>query len=110
MPYKFECDKTSLPKGKDRRFKLTDAQREEIREKYATGDYSTYNLADSYNVSRRTIQFILDPKKLEENRKRLKERGGSKIYYNTKKNTSSMKEHRNYKKEVLKNLNQEKDQ
>jgi len=103
MPYKFEYTRERLPKSKDRRVKLTDEDREEIREKYATGEYSTYKLADLFGVSRRTIQFILDPKKLEENRKRLKERGGSKIYYDTDKNTTSMKEHRRYKKDVLKN-------
>jgi len=109
MPYKFEYDHIHLPKDKDRRIKLTDDQREEIRDKYATGNYSTYKLADSYNVSRRTIQFVLDPKKLEESRKRLEERGGSKIYYDTKKNTIAKREHRNYKKQVLEELDKTKD-
>ncbi len=99
MPHKFEKEKNNLPKDKDRRVKLTDTQRDEIR---VLGSVcSQRELAKKFDVSRRTIQFILDPSKLEENLKRRKERGGSKIYYDKDKNTVYMRNHRQYKKSIL---------
>ena len=49
MPYKSE--KIKLPKEHDRRIKLTDEQREEIREKYSTGLYSQRALAREYQAA-----------------------------------------------------------
>lgn len=49
MPYKSE--KIKLPKEYDRRIKLTDEQREEIKEKYATGLYSQRALAREYQAA-----------------------------------------------------------
>jgi len=105
MPYKFEYTKEHLPKDKDRRIKLTDGQREEIRDKYATGEYSTYKLADAYGVSRRTIQFVLYPERYEKAKQMNKERSKGGTYYDTKKNTVAKREHRRYKNEILKKLN-----
>lgn len=61
MPFKSE--KIKLPKELDRRRKLSDEQREEIKEKYATGLYSQRALAREYNVSRRLISFVIDEEK-----------------------------------------------
>jgi len=102
MPYKFEYEKIHLPRGKDRRIKLTDSQREEIRDKYSTGEYSTYKLADSYNVSRRTIQFVIYPERYEKAREMNKKRSKGGTYYDTKKNTLAKREHRKYKQKILK--------
>ena len=44
MPYKFETEGKKIPKDKDKRIKLTDEQREQIREMYATGLYSQRTL------------------------------------------------------------------
>lgn len=85
-------------KALDRRVKLTDKQREEIKK----SSLSSRALAKAYGVSRRTIQFIQDPEKLEQCKKRRAERGGSKIYYNREKNNKSMKEHRQYKEKLYK--------
>jgi hypothetical protein len=85
-------------KDLDRRIKLTDKQREEIARN--EGFLSQRQLARLYGVSRRLIQFILDPKKHKENLKRREERGGTKIYYDREKNTTAMREHRDYKKEL----------
>ena len=49
MPYKSE--KIKLPAEYDRRRKLTDDQRDEIRHKYSTGAYSLNALAMEYGVS-----------------------------------------------------------
>ena len=49
MPYKSE--KIKLSRSHDRRSKLTDEQREEIREKYSTGLYSQRALAREYQAA-----------------------------------------------------------
>jgi DNA-binding XRE family transcriptional regulator len=91
MPYKSEKIKIEGTKH-DRRRKLTKEEKEEI---YANPlGLSQRVLAAKYGVSRRTIQFILDPNKLKENLKRRKERGGSKQYYNREEWAETMKEHR----------------
>lgn len=83
----------------DKRVKLSETQKEEIRQ----SSTSSYKLAALYGVSRRTIQFIKDPKKLEENKARRQERGGSAIYYDKAKHTAAMKRHRDYKKQLYDN-------
>ena len=102
MPYKFETDKVKLPEGKDRRVKLTTEDKEIIKALYEIVNISTYKLAEQFNVSRRTIQFILDPSKKKANLERLEERGGWKVYYDKEKHNEYMTNHRHYKKEVLK--------
>lgn len=83
---------------KDRRRKLSDTQRKEIKENVM--NLSKRKLASQYEVSRRTIQFILDPDKHSQNLQRRFERGGSKIYYNKGKHRVYMQNHRAYKKEL----------
>ena len=63
----YKSEKIKLNPNQDRRIKLNDKQREEIREKYTTGMYSQRNLAEEYGVSRRLITFILDPDKAKKN-------------------------------------------
>lgn len=83
----------------DRRVKLSAAQKEEIKD---LGEkHSQRVLARMYGVSRRTIQFILDPAKHEQNLLRRKERGGWQQYYDREENTKTQKEHRDYKKELF---------
>ena len=101
MPYKFQTDKLKIPRCKDRRVKLTDQERDEIKRLY--GKISQRKLASLYGVSRRLIQFIGDPSKHEQNLKRRSERGGSMIYYNKEKHTTQIREHRQYKNELNKN-------
>lgn len=95
------ADKFNLSETQDRRVKLTSTQKEEIVYKYnVVGNYSQRSLALEYGVSRRTIQFILNPDKLVENKKRREERGGSKIYYNKEKHTEAVRNLREYKREL----------
>ena len=101
MPYKSEKIKiegTSF----DRRIKLTINDKEEI--KRLSSDHSQRYLAKMFNVSRRTIQFIIDPNKHIENLKRRAEKGGSKQYYDREKQTQSIREHRKYKNELFSEL------
>lgn len=97
MPYKSEKIKIEGTKY-DRRIKLTKEKKKEIYENVL--NLSQRVLASKYGVSRRTIQFILDPEKLKENLKRRKERGGSKKYYNREEWAETKKEHRKYKEEL----------
>lgn len=54
MPYKSE--KIKLPPEKDRRRKLTDDQKEQIKSIYAEGSVGTRSLAKQFGVSRKTIR------------------------------------------------------
>ena len=98
MPYK--CEKIILPENLDRRIKLSEAQKQEIRN--LKHEHSQRALAKMYDVSRRLIQFILDPEKLSNNLKAREERGGSKIYYDKDKHTEAMRDHRQYKHALYK--------
>ena len=101
MPYKFEYDNTPLPEGKDRRVKLTDKDKQRVLELREQG-YSQRELAREFDVSRRLIQFILDPAKKQRDLQRRKERGGWKQYYDKEKNTEYIRNHRRYKHKILK--------
>ena len=100
MPFKFESDKKKIPRepGKDRRVKLTEAQKGEILNLAVT--LSQRELAARFSVSRRTIQFILDPAKRAANLERREQRGGSKAYYDRESHTESVRRHRQHKKQL----------
>ena len=97
MPYKSQKIKIAGSQY-DRRIKLTNEQKSEIH-KNELG-LSQRALAAQYGVSRRTIQFILDPDKLKENLKRREERGGTMQYYKPDEWAETMKEHRRYKQHL----------
>lgn len=71
MPYKSE--KIRLPGLLDRRRKLEDWQREEIKQKYSTGLCSLMGLARKYNVSKTTILLIVNPESKKRHDDRIKE-------------------------------------
>lgn len=58
MPYKSE--KIKLSREQDRRVKLTDRQREEIRGLYGTGFYSLNDLAKKFGCSKKTVLLIVN--------------------------------------------------
>ena len=99
MPYKSE--KIKLPKEHDRRVKLTDEQREEIKDKYASGFYTQKALATEYNVSRRLISFILDEEGYNRAKEQLKARKAVGRYKPSKEEWArTMREHRRYKQQL----------
>lgn len=99
MPYKSE--KIKLSRSQDRRIKLTDKQRKEIKEKYATGLYSQRALAREYGVSRRLIAFVLDDAKYQKCKEQFKERRADGRYKPTKEEwAKTQKEHRQYKQKL----------
>ena len=96
MPFKSE--KIKLPKQYDRRIKLTDEQREEIKEKYASGVYSQRALALEYHVSRRLISFIIDPEKYEISKEQYRERRKDGRYKPDRESwNETQRKHREYK-------------
>lgn len=99
MPVK--VDKINLPDKLDRRIKLTTADKEEIKFQYSCGQ-SINGLARLYNVNKRSIQFILFPERHEQNLADRKLNGGSKKYYNREKHSASIKNLREYKRDLLK--------
>lgn len=97
MPYVSEKIKIAGTKF-DKRCKLTPEQKAEILTLSAT--VSQRKLAIQFHVDRRTIGFILNPEKLEENKKKRDERGGAKIYYDKEKQTKTIRKHRQYKQDL----------
>lgn len=71
MPYKVE--KTRLPQHLDRRVKLLDEDKDEIRKLYKSGLYSLNGLAKQYSVSKKTILLIVNPQSKEKNDRYIKE-------------------------------------
>lgn len=63
-----------IPPELDKRRKLSDDDKEYIRNRYKDGGVSTRQLAAEYGVSRRTIQFAIDPQKRLDNVERRRER------------------------------------
>lgn len=99
MPYKAE--KKKLPPELDRRRKLSDSQRDEIRHKYSTGLYSLNGLAKEYNVSKKTVLLIVNPESKRKNDERIKDHWRDYVPSKEERN-AIMREHRAYKHEVLK--------
>lgn len=71
MPYKSE--KIKLKGLQDRRKKLTDEQRKEIRELYGTGCYSLNGLAKRFEVSKKTVLLIVNDESAEKAKQYRKE-------------------------------------
>lgn len=98
MPYKSEKINIAGTKH-DRRIKLTDADRDEIKELVGMPIRA---IARLYGVDKRLIQFILYPERAEKNKLDRANRGGSAAYYNKDKQRMYMKNHRHYKQELYK--------
>lgn len=99
MPYKAE--KIKLPEQYDRRRRLTEIQKCEIKSKYETGSYSLNGLAKEYSVSKKTILLIVNPESKRKNDQRIKDHW--KDYQETKEERAkTVREHRHYKNELYK--------
>ena len=97
MPYKSE--KLRLSDQQDRRKKLTDSQREEIKRIYAEGNLGTRPIAKMFNVSRSTIQVIVNPAIAQRHHDRMAKHWRD--YRPTKEEwAATMREHRHYKQEL----------
>ena len=102
MPYKSEKIVISNTKY-DRRMKLTDSDKERIVQLRNEEGLSQRKLAALFGVSRRLIQFIIDPVKAAKNKERLKEAKVKGLYKYSKEEWASVqREHRRYKHKLYK--------
>lgn len=100
MPYKSE--KIKLKGLQDRRKRLTDEQRKEIKELYGTGCYSLNDLAKKFEVSKKTILLIVN-KDSEEKAKQYRKEHWKEWQRKGKEHNESIKKTRRYKQELYKN-------
>lgn len=90
----------------DRRRKLTDEEREHIKDLHKKGE-SIHEIARIYQnkCSRRLIQFIIHPERLKTLQKRNAKNQHWKTYYNRKKLSEASKNWRHYKINIFKKNN-----
>ncbi len=99
MPYKFETDNLKLSGLQDRRRKLTDEDKTEIKRLYDAGAGSWQALADRFHVSKKTIGLIVNPAFKERNDRHIKEHWRD---YRPDNETRAaiVREHRHYKQQL----------
>ena len=102
MPYKSEHIKIQGTEY-DRRRKLTEEDKNYIKLLYEKEKMSQRELASMFGVSKRKIQFILDPDKEKRNKELRKQHIKEGRYKCTKEERASiMREHRRYKEKLHK--------
>lgn len=102
MPHKTDKVRFDCP-FLDRRVKLLPCQRERLMHLYKLG-YSQRKLAAIFNISRRLVQFVTCPEKKVKDLENRRDRGGTAVYYKGGEEwAKTMREHRNYKYQTLKN-------
>ena len=85
----------------DRRRRLTEEQKEDIRELREIDGLSTYRLAAMFGVSRRTIDFVLNPDRLERVKAQTSERAKDGRYRpDTATATENVRRTREYKRQL----------
>lgn len=101
MPYISDQPGRRIAPADDKRLKLTDAQRADIIAQAAQGA-SQRQLAAHFGVSRRLVQFILDPAKAAAAKAAYAERRKDGRYYNPERHTEHIRTHRRHKHELFK--------
>lgn len=99
MPRKSDSLPINNPKL-DKRVKLTDEQRKDIIEEYATGNASYRSLGKKYGVDKDTVAFIIKPDRRKKAQEQFKERQKDGRYYNKEKHREYIKKHRDHKKDL----------
>lgn len=98
MPYISE--KIKLPRNLDRRVKITEEDKEVIKELF-TQRVAIRQIARMFpHISRRSIQFIIYPERLKALQSYQIETKHHLKYYDTQKNTVYMRRHRQYKQKL----------
>lgn len=100
MPRKTDTQALNSP-FLDRRRKLLPCQAEMVIHWYKAGT-GIRALSRMFKVNRRLIQFIIFPERKAKNLQDRQDRGGWKQYYEKSAHTKAIREHRNYKKDILK--------
>ena len=99
MPYKYESEHIKLVGLLDRRRKLTDEQKEEIREKRESGK-SLNMLAKEYNVSKKLILITVNPESKAKQEKYIKDHWRD-FRQSQEYCTRAIRETRRYKQELM---------
>lgn len=99
MPYKHEYTHTKLPRRLDRRIKLTEQDRVEIKKLISTTNLSDALIAEQYWVHRKTIYYIRNPEQHKKEKEQYKIRRLDWRYYNKEKQREAIKETRRYKQD-----------
>jgi hypothetical protein len=99
MPYKHESEHIKLVGLQDRRRKLTDEQKEEIREKREQGK-SLNTLAKEYNVSKNLILITVNPESKAKKEKYVKDHWRE-FRQSQEYCTRATRETRRYKQELM---------
>lgn len=99
MPYKHESEHIKLVGLQDRRRKLTDEQKEEIREKHKQGK-SLNTLAKEYNVSKKLILITVNPESKAKQEKYIKDHWRE-FRQSQEYCTRATRETRRYKQELM---------
>jgi len=84
----------------DKRVKLSPADKMEIVRLHNEGA-GIRQLSRDFKVSRRLIQFVLFPDRLEHNKQLREDRGGTMQYYDKDKHAAYMQTHRANKRKAL---------
>jgi ribosomal protein S9 len=90
-----------IGKENDRRRKLTDEEKADIKKEYDAGGIGTRPLATRYGVSRRLIMFIVHPERLKEYQARQKEEKHWAKYYDKDKRREYQRNFRKHIRELL---------
>lgn len=98
MPYAH--NKKKIPRELDRRVKLSDEDKENIKSMYSFERLSQREIARRFKVSRKLISLTLFPEKLEHERALYKERRKDGQYYDKNKHREYMKKYRHYKQSI----------
>ncbi len=97
MPFKSET--IPIPQEYDRRRKLSEEQKDEIRHKYSTGMYSLRILAEEYHVSKKLVLLTVNPESKKKNDERIKEHWQDYVLPKSER-AAIMREHRKYKQDL----------
>lgn len=100
MPYAFDTHHKKLPRTLDRRVKITDEYKEQVKWLHKQG-VAQRQISRDMGISRRMISFIIYPERYIANAKQFAKRRKDGRYYPGKKKWASiMREHRNYKQSL----------
>lgn len=72
MSYKWEIEKKKLPRELDRRVKITEEMKADIEKRYKEGEAIRAIAREYPEISRRSIQFIIYPERLEKQKQQYK--------------------------------------
>ncbi len=103
MPYAFQTHKIKLPRSHDRRVKITEEHKLQIKDLFFNEHTPIREIARRFEkiCSRKSIQYILFPERQRKNYALRVKNGGSKRYYKKEKHTVAIRTHRQYKQKVL---------